>query len=642
MEYRGTDRQQLKMAILIVNGKFNYKNNLWLKLSVNNIIRYTSPYTKYKVFIWNHDYDNPDVADYLNSVNERVEVINEECFDVKGWSGRLCDPSGYREDCFAGGHHAHRAALQMLYEYVVSSHDADIIFTFDSDSWPIRNNWDIPLVYGLDRDIKLAGIWRDEMEPVIRSYVHPSCLGIKTETIKRHGLRFDDEPVAYKEDTLSHFTRVVHDHYGNDAIMPFRRSNKKQYHPVFNGVYGGYFYHHHLGTRYKDGNIEAAVTYGWQERGDSLEYNKFLLDGTTQMVFERTDDFMDELSYGEKAFNFKLYAAFLKNYEGRDAYRRLFGEAREIKSKDLWQSYYILGLVSKHFADDEEFLRFYADVCRCLGYDFEAKSYMGLLAANNNHSSEEAEKAVAVPSPDESLGLGFSSGDSHYRAYVGPPQQYDLIGAMTFNLLTTIGLRQHHHLLDIGCGSLRSGRLFITYLNSGHYTGIEPNEWLVNEGIRRETGSDLISIKKPHFFFADNAGALPECMTFDFAVAQSVFSHGTLKFIERWLIGLHSHILATGAILATFRQGDKDFYHEQGIQDEDFKGDGWLYPKCPTYRMETIEKLAVCCGYRFMPLDWKHPRQTWAIFARENYESAWFEHKPLTWNTLMRHLAGND
>jgi cyclopropane fatty-acyl-phospholipid synthase-like methyltransferase len=58
----------------------------------------------------------------------------------------------------------------------------------------------------------------------------------------------------------------------------------------------------------------------------------------------------------------------------------------------------------------------------------------------------------------ESLGLELKPGDSHCRAYVGPPEDYDLIAAMTFNLLTTLGLRQHHSLLDVGCGSLHIGR----------------------------------------------------------------------------------------------------------------------------------------------------------------------------------------
>jgi len=48
---------------------------------------------------------------------------------------------------------------------------------------------------------------------------------------------------------------------------------------------------------------------------------------------------------------------------------------------------------------------------------------------------------MKAPSNDrENLGLGLKPGDPHYRAYVGPPEDYDLIAAMTFNLLTTLGL----------------------------------------------------------------------------------------------------------------------------------------------------------------------------------------------------------
>src|SRR5437868_14897345 len=91
----------------------------------------------------------------------------------------------------------------------------------------------------------------------------------------------------------------------------------------------------------------------------------------------------------------------------------------------------------------------------------------------------------------ESLGVGLKPGDAHYRAYVGPPEDYDLIAAMTFNLLTTLGLRQHHSLLDVGCGSLRIGRLLIPYLNCGKYFGVETNNWLVEAGIEHELGKDV-------------------------------------------------------------------------------------------------------------------------------------------------------
>src|SRR5438045_5934213 len=113
----------------------------------------------------------------------------------------------------------------------------------------------------------------------------------------------------------------------------------------------------------------------------------------------------------------------------------------------------------------------------------------------------------------ESLGVGLKPGDAHYRACVGPSEDYDLIAAMAFNLLTTVGLRQHHSLLDVGCGSLRIGRVLIPYLNRGKYVGVEPNEWLVEEGIRRELGQSLVEIKGPTFLFTNSPESITQAET---------------------------------------------------------------------------------------------------------------------------------
>ena len=225
----------------------------------------------------------------------------------------------------------------------------------------------------------------------------------------------------------------------------------------------------------------------------------------------------------------------------------------------------------------------------------------------------------------EHLGLGLKPGDPHYRAYVGPPEDYDLIAAMTFNLLTTLGLRQHHSLLDIGCGSLRIGRLLIPYLNRGKYFGVEPNQWLVEEGIRRELGESLIEIKHPTFFFSESPNAIVEANTsFDFAVAQSIFSHCGLDLIKGWLSAISRSLAQDGALLATFLPAE-----------EDCSQTGWVYPQCVNYRPSTLERAAADVHLRFEILDWKHPRQTWALFAAPKFDSSWLKNQPLTWNTAL-------
>ena len=225
----------------------------------------------------------------------------------------------------------------------------------------------------------------------------------------------------------------------------------------------------------------------------------------------------------------------------------------------------------------------------------------------------------------DDLGLGLKPGDPHYRAYVGPPEDYDLIAAMTFNLLTTLGLRQHHTLVDIGCGSLRAGRLFIPYLNAGNYVGIEPNRWLIDEGLRRELGSDIVRIKQPRFYYADGPAVLQGSgLTADFAVAQSIFSHCGLDLIESWLGGIAPFLASTGALAATFL-----------MADEDFSGTGWVYPECVGFTQPTLEQTAANAGLTLQILDWRHPRQTWALLSREQFDTAWFKDRPLSWNTRM-------
>jgi SAM-dependent methyltransferase len=232
--------------------------------------------------------------------------------------------------------------------------------------------------------------------------------------------------------------------------------------------------------------------------------------------------------------------------------------------------------------------------------------------------------------PGESLGTGLKPGDLHYRAYVGPPEDYDLIAAMTFNLLTTLGLRQHHSLLDVGCGSLRIGRLLIPYLNRGKYFGVEPNEWLVKEGIKRELGEALVQIKRPTFFFSDSPETVAQArVSFDFAVAQSIFSHCGLDLIRGWLSAISHSLAHDGALVATFLPGEEGSLRT-----------GWVYPECVNYRPAVLERAAAEANFRFEILDWKHPRQTWALFAAPKFDSGWFKNKPLSWNAgLERVLA---
>lgn len=209
------------------------------------------------------------------------------------------------------------------------------------------------------------------------------------------------------------------------------------------------------------------------------------------------------------------------------------------------------------------------------------------------------------------LGKGLAPGSHHYRAFVGSPEDYDVFSAMQFNLLTSLGLREHHFLLDIGCGSLRAGKLFIPYLLPGHYFSIEPERWLIEEGIRNEIGKDMINLKAPVFSNDSNFTCTVFNQKFDFIVAQSIFTHASQAQISRCISQVKECMKPTSIFAANFWKGHTNY-----------TGNEWDYSTCITYTLERIIEFANAQGLICQPIDYFYqpPLQWVLIFYPENEE----------------------
>lgn len=227
-----------------------------------------------------------------------------------------------------------------------------------------------------------------------------------------------------------------------------------------------------------------------------------------------------------------------------------------------------------------------------------------LMSEHLNGSHKEALKMDSNMKP----------GDPHYRAYIGDPRNYDLIAATTFNLLTTLGLREHHAVLDVGCGSLRNGRLLLPYLLPDRYTGIEPNEWLVREGVKHETGEDIIRLKGAQFSFRADARELSPEDRYDFILLQSIFSHCGEDLITGWLDELAPHLSESGSLIVTWFQAQQNSGES-----------GWLYPGLVRYTEDRFKELVANAGLIYQPLHWPHPIQRWAMLTKSEENVAWVE-----------------
>ena len=146
-----------------------------------------------------------------------------------------------------------------------------------------------------------------------------------------------------------------------------------------------------------------------------------------------------------------------------------------------------------------------------------------------------------------------------HRDYVGG--LWDEIGLLQFEFLKSRGLKPHHVLVDIACGSLRAGVHFIPCLDRGNYLGLDREGWLVRRGIKRElsSGIDFEALQKRP----------------DFALVQSLFTHLNSEDIRRCLTRLRQVVDPRPASKELPSQAHRVFrYTRQGVE-EDGADCGW-------------------------------------------------------------------
>lgn len=182
-----------------------------------------------------------------------------------------------------------------------------------------------------------------------------------------------------------------------------------------------------------------------------------------------------------------------------------------------------------------------------------------------------------------------------YRLAVGG--MWDIIGPLQFDFLKCQGLRPHHRLLDIGCGSMRAGRFFIAYLEPGHYFGLDTDELLVREGIKREIASEMLTEKRPQFAF-NGRFEFPFQERPDIAIAHALFSQLTLAQIELCLRNLRD-FAPDCRLFATFNETPLAFPN--------------IFAPHPRrtffYTRTQLERIAQRTGWHLQYMgDWEHPR----------------------------------
>jgi hypothetical protein len=206
-----------------------------------------------------------------------------------------------------------------------------------------------------------------------------------------------------------------------------------------------------------------------------------------------------------------------------------------------------------------------------------------------------------------------AAGDHYYRAFVGPSSLYGTNGAIQFQLLLAAGLSHRQTVLEVGCGSLRLGKMLIVFLDSGHYSCIEPNSWLFQAALRFEMGVEIQKVKSPHFFpvrdFRIPAHQQP-VVPYDFMIAYSVFSHTNRPLLRKALANLKKVMGNSTVLLATFAIPDHDVVASTETKEQ------WIYPDLVLYTSQDVVDIAKEHGLVANNLGFKWLKQTWFAIGR--------------------------
>ena len=160
---------------------------------------------------------------------------------------------------------------------------------------------------------------------------------------------------------------------------------------------------------------------------------------------------------------------------------------------------------------------------------------------------------------DEEIAAGV------HRGKVG--RDWEGTGKLQYEFLVAQGLAPASKLLDVGCGALRAGILLAKYLEPGGYHGIDVNESLIRAALVHELPLAGLQDRVP----AENLRVTDrfECdfgVAFDFAIAQSVFTHLPLNHIRLCLYQLSRVMTPGGRFYATFFEAPANTPYDRRVQ----------------------------------------------------------------------------
>ena len=204
--------------------------------------------------------------------------------------------------------------------------------------------------------------------------------------------------------------------------------------------------------------------------------------------------------------------------------------------------------------------------------------------------------------------------DWHRRTVRGTDAFWDSLGKLQLDYLVEQGLKPEHYVLDVGCGPLRAGVHFMGYLEPGHYAGIDKRGDTLERARDVELPRYGLQDKHPNLLVNGAFEFTKLGQTFDYAIAQSVFTHLPANNIVRCLVEMAKVLNPGGRFYATIYENPhgKKFLGE--IQQSERVVS---YPDRDKYHydLETLAAVTEGTGLKMSYAgEWGHPDNQKMVF----------------------------
>jgi ABC-type polysaccharide/polyol phosphate transport system ATPase subunit/SAM-dependent methyltransferase len=160
-----------------------------------------------------------------------------------------------------------------------------------------------------------------------------------------------------------------------------------------------------------------------------------------------------------------------------------------------------------------------------------------------------AASGANVGAPVESQETSVEEGGWHR---VVPGERWAEAGEWAFELLRREGLKPASSVLDVGCGSLSTGRHLLRFLDPGRYCGFDLNQALILAGVAIELPRVGVSDDRGTYLFNQEFDLSNAPQGFQFAISEGLFSRLPLNRIARCIAAVTQRLASDGRFYAAW------------------------------------------------------------------------------------------